>query len=133
MTLEYKYADLKFIANMLEFGNIYWSHKSKMQYRVHQANDSAVESVIDRKLLLRAINANINISEKKKISYGKNIRFLFWVNYFISSNKIFFKEKYIPLIKFVLIEIFTNAHKIFIYFAFKIILRAKKGVSKLIK
>jgi glycosyltransferase involved in cell wall biosynthesis len=128
---EYKYADLRFVANILKFGSIYWSKKSKMQYRVHQSNDSTDESVIDRKLLLRDINANMNISGKKKISYSKNIRFLFWVNYFISSKKSFFNTRYVPLFKFVLIETFTNAPKIFLYFAFKIILRGKKkGVSK---
>ena len=125
-TKSYKYFDVEFVASMLEFGDIFWSKEAKIKYRFHKNNDSNKDSIIHRKALIGNIVGLKNISKKKKDIYSKNIRFFFWMGFFLKSEKDILNKRFAPALKFILSQFFLNTYKISLYLSFKLCIKILK-------
>ncbi len=51
-----KHADVAILSSLLDYGEIIWLKESLMYYRVHDSNDSVIESIPDRLSLLHYMN-----------------------------------------------------------------------------
>ena len=73
-----KHSDVAMLSSLLSFGEILWLEKTLMYYRVHDSNDSAIESIPDRIKLM-------NFMKKKDLDRNSInfilFRVLFWIKW----------------------------------------------------
>jgi len=69
-----KFADVIFLLDLLDFGEIAWTTEVGIQYNLHGSNDSLTDSVCDRKRLLRHLESLSGQIEDRDLD---NYRFAF--------------------------------------------------------
>lgn len=80
-----KHADVTFLMNVIERGNLYWLLSPLMQYRMHGTNDSSIENVGQRLRLLRYIYRHTSILPKSEAV--QEFRFRYWVRWWRLISK----------------------------------------------
>lgn len=73
-----KYADVSFLANILNRGPILWIFRPLMFYRFHDANDSNTHSVGQSLSLLRYLASHHELSRKSELVMDYKFKYLFY-------------------------------------------------------
>jgi len=73
-----KHSDVIILSSLLNHGNILWSEKSLMYYRVHESNDSVMENIPDRLVLLNYMKSKGIEKNSTNVLF---FRILFWLRW----------------------------------------------------
>ncbi len=100
-----KHSDVSFLYDLTKNGQIIWSNKVCMEYRVHKNNDSAFINITDQLSLLRYLKR-----ENRNNDDLKNFRFRIWLNWLINKNNLnLFKiNRHKIIIKFIIYYLIFN-------------------------